>query len=54
MLIGVLIIYLPLSLMQGLAVAASALVGMALALYFTRKPPSVAKKLEAETALTEG
>jgi drug/metabolite transporter (DMT)-like permease len=54
MLIGVLIIYLPLSLMQGLVVAASALVGMALALYFTRKPPSVAKKLEAETALTEG
>ncbi len=52
MLIGVLIIYLPLTFGQGLMVAATAMVGMAAALYFTRRRP--VDKLTAEPALTEG
>ncbi len=54
MLIGVLIIYLPLTLLQGIAVAVLALAGMAVALYLTRKPPSMAGRLKSETALTGG
>jgi drug/metabolite transporter (DMT)-like permease len=54
MLIGVLIIYLPLTLGQGAMVAAVGIIGTTLALYLTRRPPAVAGEPEAETALTEG
>ena len=52
MLIGVLIIYLPLTFGQGLMVAAAAITGAAAALYFTRR--RAADKLTVEPALTEG
>ncbi|MEJ7712829.1 MAG: EamA family transporter [Pyrinomonadaceae bacterium] len=52
MLIGVLIIYLPLTFGQGLIIAAAAITGMAAALYLTRGQP--ADGLTAEPVLTEG
>ena len=53
MLTGVLIIYLPLTLGQGLMIAALALAAAAVALYLTRMPPLDASKLDVEPALTE-
>jgi glucose uptake protein GlcU len=53
MLTGVLIIYLPLTLGQGLMLAALALTAAAVALYLTRISPLDPNKLEAEPALTE-
>lgn len=53
MLVGVLIIYLPLSLGQGLIVAAAALLAMAAALYLTRGSTTGTQTVPAEGALTD-
>jgi len=54
MLIGVLIIYLPLTFIQGLMIATTAVAGMVAALYFTRTRAEAVGSVKADTALTEG
>lgn len=53
MLVGVLIIYLPLSLSQGLMIATAALLAMAATLYLTRGQTGQTKTVPTERALTE-
>ena len=54
MLIGVLIIYLPLTFIQGLMIATTAVAGMVVALYFTRTRAQAVSSVKADPALTEG
>ena len=51
MLIGVLIIYLPLTFNQGFMIAAAAIAGMAVALYITRRPAAVVSGAEVDPIL---